>query len=384
MTREEIMELGFEGLEERKAAIAIETDEADAEVIETLNAELEMIEERKRTLDLEIEEQKKAAEAVANGAGKEIETRKEDKKMTNLEVRNSKEYIEAYAKYVKTGKDMECRKLFSENVLPDTMQEGDSTVPVPTFVDDIIRASWERDKIFDRAKKSYARGNLKVGFEAASTGAGWHGEGAPAPAEEQLTIGIVQLVPLMVKKIICVSDEALAIGPEGLLRFLYDEFTYRIIQKVSDEIVGAITGAPGTSDATVVGVAQVSGTVSPSTIIDAISKLGDNARDLVFIASGATIAEVKKAALTAGYAYDPFMGLTVIQKEGVTGAIVGDLSGVQVNLPEGGDIKFKFDDITMADSDMVKIIGRLYVAVAVTGPGMFAYITDESASGSAS
>ena len=384
MTREEIMELGFEGLEERKAAIAIETDSADAEVIETLNAELEMIEERKRILDLEIEEQRKAAEAVAAGAGKEIETRKEDKKMTNLEVRNSKEYIEAFAKYVKTGRDMECRALFSENVDPNNMLATDSTVPVPTFVDEIIRAAWDNDKIYSRARKSFFRGNLKVGFEAYASGAAIHAEGGDAPEEEALTIGIVDLIPKMVKKWINVSDEALAIGPEGLLRFLYDEFAYRIIQRVSDEIVNAIVSAPGTSDATHVGVPQVPGAVSPATIIDAIAKLGDSARDLVFIASGATIAEVKKAALNAGYAYDPFMGLTVIAKEGVTGAIVGDLAGVQVNLPEGGDIKFKFDDLSLATDDLVKIIGRLFVAVAVTGPGMFAYITDESASGSAS
>ena len=76
------------------------------------------------------------------------------------------------------------------------------------------------------------------------------------------------------------------------------------------------------------------------------------------------------------------MGLTVIQKEGVTGAIVGDLAGVQVNLPEGGDIKFKFDDLSLAEEDMVKIIGRLYAAIAVTGPGMFAVIDGESPSAS--
>lgn len=382
MTREEIMELGFEGLEERKAAIAIETDSADAEVIETLNAELEMIEERKRILDLEIEEQRKAAEAVAAGAGKEIEVRKDDKKMTLNEVRNSKEYIEAFAKYVKTGRDMECRKIFSGNVGDGDMSASDSRVPVPTFVDEIIRASWENDKIFGRAKKSYYRGNLKVGFEASSTGAQIHDEAGSPVNEEELIIGIVDMVPYMIKKAISVSDEALAIGPEGLLRFLYDEFSYRIVQKVSDEIISHIVDSPAASSATEVGVPQIQGAVTPITIIDAIAQLGDNARDLVFIASGQTIAEVKKSALTAGYAYDPFMGLTVIQKEGVTGAIVGDLSGVQLNLPEGGDIKFKFDDITMATSDMVKIIGRLYVAIAVTGPGMFAVIDGESPSAS--
>ena len=379
MTREEIMTLGFEELEERKAAIAIETDEADAEVIETLNAELEMIEERKKALDLEIEEQKRAAEAVANGAGKEIEVRKDNKRMDIKELRNSPEYIKAYAKYVQTGNDKECRTVVTELVDPEF---SGAKVPVPSLVDERIRASWDNDRIFDRATKSYARGILRVGFELASSGAEIHEEAMGPVTEEALIVGIVSLTPQMVKKYITVSHEALAIGPEGLLAYLYDEFAYRIVQKVSDEIVNAITSAPGTADDTHVAVAQISGAVTPSTIIDAIAALGDNAQDLVIIASGQTIAEVKKAALNASYAYDPFMGLTVIQKEGVSGAIVGDLSGVQVNLPEGGEIRFTFDEISMAEEDMVKIVGRLYAGIGVVGPKMFAYIDGESPSAS--
>ena len=131
MTREEIMTLGFEELETRKAAIAIELDEADADQIETLNAELDSIEERTKALNLEIEESRKAAEAVANGAGKEIETRKDEHKMTDMEIRNSHEYIEAYAKYVKTGDAKECRTLLSDNATG-------GVVPVPEFVAGIV------------------------------------------------------------------------------------------------------------------------------------------------------------------------------------------------------------------------------------------------------
>lgn len=380
MTREEIMELGFEGLEERKAAIAIETDSADAEVIETLNAELEMIEERKRILDLEIEEQRKAAEAVANGAGKVIETRKEDKKMTSLEVRNSKEYIEAFAQYIKTGKDIECRKILTDGA---ELGDNDTSVPVPAFVENRIRAAWENDKVFSRIRKTYFRGNLHVGFEISSTGAVIHAEGDSAPEEEVLQLGIVRMYPQMIKKWITVSDEVLAMGAEDFLAYIYDEITYQIIKKAADEAVNAITSAPATSDPGTVGVPKISGAVNTAAIINAIAKLGDGARDLVFIASGQTIADVKIAALSAGYAYDPFQGLTVIQKEGITGAIVGDLAGVQANLPEGETVRFKFDDLSLAEQDLVKIVGRLYAAIAVTTPGMFAYIDGEE-SGSAS
>ena len=77
MTREEINMLDFEALEERAQAIAVEVADADAEQLETLNAELDIIEERRNALNIEIEERKKAAEAVAAGAGKEIEKREE-------------------------------------------------------------------------------------------------------------------------------------------------------------------------------------------------------------------------------------------------------------------------------------------------------------------
>lgn len=370
MTREEIMTLGFEDLEQRKAAIAIELDEADADQIETLNAELDAIEERTKALNLEAEESRKAAEAVAKGAGKEIETRKEDKAMTNMEVRNTPEYIDAFAKYIKSGKDAECRALLTENV--------DGVVPVPEMVESRVRQAWERDEIFSRVAKTYVRGNLKVGFEISATDAAVHTEGdMTGPAEEVLTLGIVTMVPANIKKWITVSDEVLALGAEEFLAYIYDELTYKIIQKAADLVVTAITQAPAASDAEHVGVAKITGAVSTASIIDAMAALGDSAQNLVLIASGTTIAALQKAALQAQFAYDPFQGLTVIKKDNVTGAIVGDLAGVQANLPEGDAVTFKFDDLSLAEHDMVKIVGRLYAAIAVVGPKMFAVIAGE-------
>ena len=378
MTREEIMTLGFEELEERKAAIAVETDEADAEVIETLNAELEIIEERKKALDLEIEERNAAAEAVIAGAGVEIETRKEEKQMTNMEVRNSKEYIEAFAKYVKTGKDLECRALLTENV-------ENGTVPVPEFVEGRVRAKWESDEAWRRFRKTYVRGNLKVGFELSATDAAIHQEGdLTGPAEEILTLGIINMIPANVKKWITISDEVLALGAEEFLAYIYDEIAYKIIQKVIDGGLFLAITENSVGDAQSVGVPEVTGPVTAATIIQAMSKLGSEARNLAFVANGATIAAVKTAALSAGYAYDPFQGMTVIQRELAdpltpsnpwNGAIIGDLSGIQVNMPEGETIRFKFDDLSLAEHDMVKVVGRLYCAIAITTPGMLVRIT---------
>ena len=368
MTREEIMELGFEALEERAAAIAIETAEADAETLETLNAELDAIEERKKALKIEVEERKKAAEAVAKGEGKEIEKRKESEKMSNKEIRNTPEYIEAYAKYVKTGKDAECRALLTEAV--------DGVVPVPSFVEDSILTAWENDEIFRRISKTYMPGNDRQAFEVSATGAVVHTEGDDAPDEEELILGTVDLVPDYVKKWISVSDKALACGPRVLLSYLYDEIEYKIVQAAADIAVAKILAAPTTSTTSAVGIPQVAGAVDPATILEAVGKLASVARNRVFIASGTTIASVRTAALLANYAFDPFFGLTVIQNDGVTeGAIVGDLAGVRANLPEGNAVRFIFDEYSLAEKDLVKIVGKMLAAIEVVGPGMFCVIT---------
>ena len=373
MTREEIMNLGFEELETRAAAIAAETAEADADQLEKLNAELDAIEERKKALKIEVEEKRKAAAAVAAGAGKQINKREGVDKMTNKEIRNTPEYIEAYAKYVKTGKDAECRALLTENA-------DDGVVPVPDLVATRIRQAWENDKIFSRVSKTYVRGNLKVGFEVSATDAEVHAEGTEAPNEEELILGIVNLVPEYLKKWIKVSDKVLAMGAEEFLAYIYDEIAYKIVKLAADVVVGLIENAPAQSTTSAVGVAQIESLVDLEAIIDAIAALGDQAEDPVFIASGSTIASVKKAALQANYAVDPFQGLEVIQKQGVTGAIVGDLSGVQANLPEGDSVRFIFDEYTYAEDDLVKIVGKLLAAIGIVGPEMFAYITGSAES----
>lgn len=372
MTRDEIMELGLEEVETRAAEIAKETAEADNEQLEAFNAELDAIEERKKALLEAAEETRKAAAAVAEGAGKTIEIRKEENPMTNKEIRNSHEYIEAFAKYVKTGKDTECRALLTENV--------SGVVPVPEFIEQRIRNAWENDKIFSRIAKTFVAGNLKVGFEVSATDAAVHTEGQNAPSEETLVLGIVTMVPANIKKWITVSDEVLALGAADFLAYLYDELTYKIIQKAADIVIDKIQSAPTSvpADKDKVPVAAVDGPVTSAAIIDALAKLGDAARDIVFIADGQTIAGIKKTTLTANYAYDPFIGLEVIQKEGVEGAIVGDLNGVQANLPEGASVTFKFDDLSLAEKDMVKIVGRLFAAIEVVGPKMLVNIVEES------
>lgn len=366
-------------IETRCAEIRESVTSEDADIKALKEEAKELIERKKEILAeeraKEVEAEKRMADisAVASGEGTEIEKR-EEKIMTNAEVRNSKEYIDAYAKYIKTGKDAECRALLTENV------EG-GTVPVPELVENKIRTAWENDEIFRRITKTYVKGNLKVGFEISGTEADFHTEGEAPLAEETLQLGIVNLVPETIKKWISFSTEVMAMGSEDFLAYIYDELTYKIVRCAGMAALMSIVGAPESSSSSQVGVPVVDSAVTSSAIIDAIATLSPQATDRVFIAPGTAIANVRKAALNAGYGYDPFFGLTVIQIEPMTGmpddfAIVGDLKGVQANLPEGEDVKFVFDEYSLAERDLVKVVGRLYAGIAVVQPGMFAVITE--------
>lgn len=369
MTREEIMMLGMDELEERKSAIATETEEADAETLDALNAELDTIEERTKALNLEIEETRKAAEAVAMGAGKEIEIRNEEKKMTNLEIRNSAEYIDAFAKYIKTGNATECRTLLSDNV-----QNG--VIPVPTFVGEIVAKRLEDSEILRRVRRMNAAGNVKVGFEIDAPAAAAHAENSGEVTQEALVLGIVNLVPVTYKKWVQISDEALdSMSGEAYLSYIYDEVARGIIKAEENAVVAAILAAPQTATASAPAVAKTGSAAGAiDDFVQARALLSSAAEDLVIICTPAQYASYRSLQLSASYAVDPFDGLEVLFNDTVTAPIVGDLNGVMMNLPKGSAIEFKYDDKTLMTSDMVKILGRQPAAIGVVGNKFFAKV----------
>ena len=373
MTRDEIMTLGFEELEERANAIAVETAEADKDQLETLNAELDAIEERKKALNIEIEERKKAAEAVAHGAGTKIEERKE-KKMTDREIRSTQEYIDAYVAYVKSGYDV---KEF-EKRMPDSgggesiIYSANATsggIAVPVYVEDRINANWENNEILSRVKRTFFRGNVQVGVEYSATGAVNHGEADGAITAETLDIRFVDLIPQYIKKMIKVSHPALELSGTAFLDYLYDEIEAKIFDKLVDNIIAAITTDTDRLTATY----NYTG-AAPTTadIINAAGMLGPNARPVLLINRQAAAA-LKAAALTAQYGYDPFDGLEVIYANAAD-PIVADLSAIQVNFPDGDVPKFIFDEYTDAPANVVRIVGRLAAAVAVVAKNMIVKI----------
>lgn len=355
----------------------------DADIQALTEETRSLIEEKSRLMaeiaeqEAEAEQRKADMEAVIENRGTEIEVIEEKKDMT--EIRDSKEYIDAYAEYIKTGDATECRALLSEN--------ASGTVAVPTLVYDIVKTAWDKEGIMSLVKKSYLKGNLKIGFEISGSDATVHTEGGTAVSEETLTLGIVNLTAKSIKKWVSLSDEIEDLRGEQFLRYIYDEIAYRIAKKAADEMIAdiiACTAAATTGKPAVPSVAEA--TVGVGTVAKAMAKLSDEAANPVVIMNKATWGAFKAAQYAGSFDVDPFEGLPVVFNNsmtaysaattGVTYAIVGDLGqGALANFPAGGDIEFKYDDLSLATSDLVKIIGRQFVGLGVVANNAFCKIT---------
>lgn len=173
---------------------------------------------------------------------------------------------------------------------------------------------------------------------------------------------------------------------EAFLRYIYDELAYQIAKKAVDELVSKVVAATTSSAATVVGLPKVTQTqIAVGNIAAALGYLSDQASDPVIIMNKLTWSAFKAAQYANSFSVDPFEGLPVmfnntlpafsVATTGDCYAIVGDLGeGALMNFPNGQDIKMKYDEYTKADYDLVRIIGRLPVAIGIVGPKSFVRI----------
>ena len=375
----DIKEMTIDQIEERKNAIVGELDSEGAD-LDALEAEMRALNEELETRRRKTEIRNSIAAGKIGETVRKAPASVERPKKTNEEVRASKEYIEAFARYIKTEDASECRALLTEQV--------SGSVPVPVIVDDIIKTAWDSSDLLSRVNRTDIRGNVKVAFELSADEANVHIEGTTAPTEEALSLGIVELIPRTVKKWIRVSDEAIAMGGEALVSYIYRELTYRIIKKLEDLVVSDIKSAPTSATSSAASAEAITEAPSVTTVSNAADTLSDEARDLVVIMNRRTRSKFTQARAAANFAIDPFDGLTVIYNNSLPAydsasanavyAIVGDLNGEQVNYPEGDGVAIKYDDLSEAEDDLVKIVGRQYAGHAVTACGRFCNIKKPS------
>lgn len=374
----------IEEIEARKVELReeLETTE-DVEKVEEINNEVDALNEEVQEIEKHEEENKEAEELEEKKfMAKEI-VKEERKTMENKELRNSKEYIDAYAEYIKTNDSKELRALLTTG--------ASGTVEVPDMVYDIVKTAWERENLMARVRTLSVKGNLKVQFEVSGDPAVVHTEGASAVSEESLVLGVVELIPVSIKKWISLSDEVLDMRGEAFLNYVYDELTYRIAKKAADILVGKIAALPQSLSAggdgryTSVSANKITKAPAIGTIADAIGNLSDETRDITIVMNKLTYAAFKEAQYGANYPADIFEGATVVFNNTLPAysaananavyCIVGDFNhGALANYPEGEGISIKYDDTTLMTEDLVRILGRKYVGVEAVADKSFCLI----------
>jgi len=383
-------------IEARKLEIREQVENSEnLEEVEKLTQEVETLNEEERKID----------EHIANeAAAKEMETKsvavkevvKEEKEMeNNKEFRNSKEYINAFAEYIKTNDDKELRALITTG---GYATGNSATVEVPDMVYDIVKTAWEREELIQYVKTVSVKGNLKVQFEVSADGATVHTEGNGAVSEESLVLGVVELPAKSIKKWISISDEVLDMRGEEFLRYIYDEITYRIAKKCADELVGIIKALPQSLSANEstgvydkVSANKISKAPGLGVIAEAIANLSDEATNPIIVMNKLTYAAFKEAQYNGNYAIDPFEGLKVVFNNSLPAystasangvyAIVGDFNnGALLNFPNGEGTEMKYDDKTVMEYDLIRILGRRYVGMNAVADKAFCLIAKPSVS----
>ena len=392
----------LEEIENRKAEIREEVEATEEiEKVEELNQEVEALNEEEK----QIEEQEKVQEEAEQLEEKKFmakEINKEERKfMENKELRNSKEYVDAYAEYLKS--ELVPNYKMSEEARALITTGGYATgntavVEVPDLVDGAVRTAWERDDIAALVRKISVKGNYKVQFEVSGSAASVHQEGNSYVSEEELILGIVELPAKSIKKWISVSDEVLDMRGEEFLNYIYDEITYRIVKKSVDELIGIIKALPTSLSANAdtgiydkVSANKLTEEPAIGTIARAVANLSDEARNPVVVMNKATYAEFKALQLGANYGIDVFDGLKVVFNNSLPAyssatanavyCIVGDFGeGALFNLPNGDGVDLKYDDKTAMEYDLVRILGRKYIGMNAVADKAFVNIAKPSTS----
>ena len=354
----ELNEMTVEQIESRQSEIVASLDNPESD--------LDALESEMRSLKEELEARKNAEvkkaeirNAVTRGKGEVIDSLKKEE-TEKMETRKA-EMIDALAEYIKGTATAEQRALL-------TTDATNGTVKVSNIVDDFIWTDWDKSPILSRIRKVYVQGNYSVGYEASATGAVKHTEGANAPTEEVLTLAYINFIAQYYKKWITVSDRVLALKGRAFMDYLMDEFGHQLAIALENAVVAEIAASTLT--------ASVTNPIDNTAVMAAFAALSDEATNPVVIISKSNYANIMNERTTAGAKIeDPFNGLEVLFNNTVTGMLVGDLDGVVANFPEGEDFKFIVDDRSLAEKDMVKIVGKILCDIHLVRPNGFAKVT---------
>lgn len=345
----------------------------------------EVIEETRTEETEEVEEVVENSIVEENHEEKNDDVQMEEERMnTNFEnVETRSEDIKAWRDHIMAG--VETRAL-------TTQDEG---MPIPTIFADYIARAWERVDLLDEVTKTAIRGYFNVSYEASSTGAVLHEEGSEAPAEEELVLGTIQLIPAYLKKWISVTDELQSMTDDQFMKYVADEVVYNVLKKLKSEIlVGNTSFIVGIENATL--TEEVESTLDFNAINKALAEIDGGENPLVVMNRKTFFNEFMGLTDTTGRPIYNIVSdnagrpmyfvngirvmfadvLPTFDDAGTSQAwaIVGDFKAYHLNMPNGENVETLFDPYTLATQDKSRIIGKLFVAGNVTKPKALAKI----------
>lgn len=338
-------------------------------------------------------EKRKALEDIKGGKKdlRGIEKTKEKDKMDKLgEMLRSRDYAEAYADLLRTGDNARFQQRANTILGTDlTASTAGSKIPVPEVLANAIQTAWdENGQLLAECTRLSVNGVLHVPYEASTTDAVVHVEGSAAPDSENIQIGKVTIEPQTIKKWVLITDEYTTMDAIDFLGYVGREIAYKIMDLLETQIVTAVTGAAAPFAAAV--------TTAPAfdAFFKGLAELGDTAKNPIIVMNRKTyfnsimtlvdganrpIYDIVSANGKPDYMIN---GVRVVFSDaldeaaaGKTWAIVGDFSGVTVNFPGGQDVSTITDPYSLAEQDILKIVGKLFAGVGVTGPEHFAVLT---------
>lgn len=352
----EIKEMNMADVESRMAEIHNLLNSEDAD-IEKLNAEVDELITRKKEITEKANAEKELRAKVTSMNVAPI-AKIEERKTNTMDIEKRELIYDALAETIKGHATPEQRALLTENV--------SGTVTISKVVDDYVWTNWEKSGILAGITKRYVPGNYAVNYEATASGAVKHTEGTDAPAEETLTLGVINFIANYYKKWLDVSDSVMALRGRAFLDYLHDEFDAKLANALEDATVAEIEASALT--------VSVTHAIDKGAIIAGLAQLSEEARNPVVILSRANWATIKADALSAGFAFDPFEGMTVLFNSSAAGILIGDLGGVVANFPEGEDFKFIVDELSQANKDMVRITGKILADIHLVRPAGFVLV----------
>lgn len=367
--------------------------------VEELTKEAEAIEEENKDLEEQrstFKAQEERMSLSSNLTKTKIEERKDQMEIND--VLNSKEYEQLYADMIRGKVDEKEVRSFLKRTDPDPgLSTATTNIPVPVIMQGFVETAWYQYGKFSRlVSESFEPAIIKIPVEAEASGASWHTESGDAPAEEYITLSQILLQPKTIKKWISLTTELMAMASADFLRYVADELVYRVVLALDEAIINR-TDLNGEGVIGIIGNANtesVSAQLDFNVINEAVSELV-TFEDLVIAMNPKTFFknfmgltdqvgnpifrvvhdnENRAQYYLSGYRVEFTQALPAYEDAdpGDAYAVVGNFRrGYRLNYPEGRNVITLVDPYTKAPEDLVRMIGRLYVAGNVVKPKHF-------------